>query len=142
MIPRLEKEVCSCCSKFINIGQSITECDKCNIIIHTKCFKTSKFILSNNAYYCKNCESLVHVKYNPFKSSTENYSQNKDTHSYNEELSDIFDSLNLASLILDNCCSIDTDDFNTLLTNKKLISPHSFLISMETRPILMNSWQT
>ena len=119
MVLRLQKEVCNCCSKSINIGQSITECEKCNVAIHTKCFKISKFTVFDNLYYCKSCESLSIRNYNPFKSLITVDSHSNDTHSYNEDLPDIFDIINIASQLLDNCCTIDTDDFNSLLKNTK-----------------------
>jgi len=62
------KENCSCCLKNINIGQAITECNKCSYAIHTKCYKNSKFSKINEHYYCSQSrQDSIELKYNPFK---------------------------------------------------------------------------
>jgi hypothetical protein len=67
MVNALTKELCSHCQKCINTSQSVTECEKCSCIIHTKCYKYSKFKKVNDNEYCEPCSKLIHAKYNPYK---------------------------------------------------------------------------
>ena len=68
MINNTVKETCDSCSKFINIGQAITECEKCMLVVHTKCFAKSSFKLLNDSYYCQIClRTTGEEQYNPFK---------------------------------------------------------------------------
>ena len=86
----LPKEVCECCSKFINIGQAITECVYCRKAIHTKCFKKTSFKVVNGKNYCTNCVQYVDTRYDPFLSLTS--SRGTDSmHFYDEELTDTAD---------------------------------------------------
>ena len=63
----LIKEVCSHCLGFINVGQPISECQKCTILVHTKCYKVSKFSKVNNKDYCVVCSCSIKTRYNPYK---------------------------------------------------------------------------
>ena len=63
----IAKEACSHCLKNVNIGQPISECEKCNCIIHTKCYKPAKFTKINDVNYCALCNGKVQVRYNPYK---------------------------------------------------------------------------
>jgi hypothetical protein len=63
----LKKEVCGGCQKYINIGQSITECGNCPAAIYTKCYPKSKYSLVNNNYLCLHCQLEIPSQYNPFK---------------------------------------------------------------------------
>ena len=75
MTRRLIKEVCRYCEKNINLGQVITECDKCKRIIHTKCFKKSAFQTINSKQYCSTCKSGIEVIYNQFESLCRSFSE-------------------------------------------------------------------
>ena len=112
----MKKEVCSCCFKYISLGQSITECEKCDTVIHTKCYKTSNFLITSNQTFCGGCVALKQSQYNPFLSILNNHSRDNDTHSYDQELPEVFDSLHTASHILEKCSSFCTSEFNSLLT--------------------------
>ena len=109
----LIKEICGSCNKSINKGQSITECGKCNLAIHTKCLKKfGKFKSINNKSYCENCFDSVPKIYNPFRnlngSSLNNSNQNdgNNDRNYENNLEDVFEELNEASNILEYCKSL------------------------------------
>ena len=109
MIDQLKKEACVCCSKNINIGQSMVECTKCSKVIHAKCLKKSKFYIINNVYYCESCSMNINHRYNPFKhdysniQSHNNNSDDYDDHFYNEDIYETIDCLSYASSIMENC---------------------------------------
>lgn len=65
------KDVCDPCSKYINIGQPLLECENCNIAIHTKCFKRAKFSCKNGLWMCSTCTDIVDERYCPFPSATD-----------------------------------------------------------------------
>ena len=107
---QLPKEQCMCCQKFIYFGQSILECELCSSIIHTKCFKLSKFNNIENLWHCELCAKKYVPRYNPFLSST-----NSDSEAfYNENPSDAIDLMQKMSSILVNCKSYDKNEFNEL----------------------------
>ena len=106
MIIPLKKEVCCCCFKYINIGQSVTECSDCNCVIHTKCFKSSKFAIINDSCYCQNCKAIIAIRYNPYNCVIESIIN--DDESY--DLTDF----NIKSTILENCTSYTVNDFNKI----------------------------
>ena len=118
----LIKEVCGFCAKNINIGQPVTECKKCNCIIHTNCFKKSKYQIVNNRSYCNNCKETIERIYNPFESlcrpnSSIEYS---DRH-YNAEIGDCFEELSAISQLLNNCTRSKTiSDFNNVLCSNDI----------------------
>ena len=121
----LTKEKCEHCQKFINKGQSITECKKCNIAIHTKCRKKSEFKIINDKHYCKNCcDSIVPI-YNPFRNLNgssqligENSSENSDRY-YNLNMEQVFSELSDASNILEQCkCLKSASELNRILELK------------------------
>ena len=66
MIMKLIKEVCEPCSKTINIGQPLLECEGCHVAIHTKCFKKAGFCPTNGLWVCKTCSTNMVPRYNPF----------------------------------------------------------------------------
>ena len=111
---KMQKEVCSCCNRFINLGQSVTECRLCPLIIHTKCFKNSSFVLKNELCYCQDCSVQIKPRYNPFKL---NITQTNHDNFYSHDLPDIVDSINKASQLLETCQNVDTKNFNSLLRN-------------------------
>ena len=106
----LAKENCEHCGKSINKGQSITECKKCNIAIHSKCCKKSNFKVVNDKYYCKNCcDSIVHV-YNPFRNLNGNsvVDDNSTDRHYDLEIEEVFHELSDASNVLEHCKYLKT----------------------------------
>ena len=125
----LIKEVCGQCSKNINIGQFTTECSTCQKILHTKCLKISDFGSCDGLLYCLSCLSLIAQHYNPFRTLNNTRRNNDSEKHYDIEISDIIESVNLASQILDNCKTIplstldplisdnDNVDFSTLFLN-------------------------
>ena len=113
----LMKEICDSCQKFINIGQCITECEKCLKIIHTSCFKKSKFLKGNGKYYCQACYPSIVLRYNPFKKIVEDAEDDSDK-SFNQNLFDISEELKEASEILENCGNYSASEVIPLLTKK------------------------
>ena len=101
-----QKEPCEYCGKPINFGHSITECFKCNVAIHTKCYKKSAFGIVNESTYCNTCAVAIKTVYNPFKTfiNTESTECNVDKF-YGVELSDIIDDVTKISNVLDRCKS-------------------------------------
>ena len=61
------KEKCRHCSNNINVGQSVIECESCNIIFHSKCLKVSETFDENVIWACESCKINIVQKYNPFK---------------------------------------------------------------------------
>ena len=61
------KEKCRHCSNNINVGQSVIECESCNIIFHSKCLKASETFDENVIWACDSCQNNILQKYNPFK---------------------------------------------------------------------------
>ena len=117
----LRKEVCGCCLKNINLGQAITECDQCNCIIHTNCFKKS-FKVINNKNYCNNCKDTIDRIYNPFESLCRSYSESDySDRPYNAEIGDCFEDLSAISQLLNNCmCYKTINDFNKSLSDENM----------------------
>ena len=114
---KMQKEVCNFCKKSINLGQSITECKTCPLVIHTKCFKKSSFLMKNGLCYCEECIISIQPQYNPFKP---NITYKDQENFYSHELPDIFDSLNKASHLLESCTNVDTNKFNSLLSKPNI----------------------
>ena len=121
MMRPLRKEVCGCCHKNISLGQSITECQKCNWVIHSRCYKKSSFKLVNNTPYCQNCCQLVKVIYNPFQNldgirQMDNLDTDGSDKSYNNDITEIIDDLSVISSLLNSCREIQSIvDLNKLL---------------------------
>ena len=112
----LQKEKCDSCLKFISLGQSITECNSCSTaVIHTNCYKKSKFKNINNNFYCLVCSNKVELRYNPFKdlevldSLTDNESENLDNFT---------GDLKEASSVLDKCIKINTKSLINLMSDQ------------------------
>ena len=110
MIGVITREACEQCKKNINKGQSITECKKCGIAIHTKCVKKSAFKRVNESWYCVTCSDTIDPIYNPFRNlNGPNYNNQLDNNEsdrfYDNNIEDILDDLTDASGILENCKS-------------------------------------
>ena len=122
MTRSLVKEVCGYCRKNINIGQVITECNRCTCIIHAKCFKKSSFQKINNNNYCSICKESIDVIYNPFESLSRSYSDNDhNDRYYNSEIGDCFEDISKISDILNNCSQYNTiNNFNNSIDQSRL----------------------
>ena len=107
MVGVILKETCGHCKKNINRGQSITECKKCGIAIHTKCVKKSTFNTVNSNWYCETCSFTIDNIYNPFRNingpDINNNIDNESDRFYNTNIEDVLDDLTDASDILENC---------------------------------------
>ena len=118
----LSKEVCGFCLKDIRIGQAITECNKCDKVIHTRCYIKSKFKIINLLSYCENCENSIDVRYNPYKlielSKDDDDDENSD---YDYD----FTEISKASYLLENCKAFSLENFNSM-------DPETFLNNMST----------
>ena len=117
----LRKENCGYCHKYINIGQSICECHKCNCVIHTKCYKMSTFDKINNNFFCENCKTEVVVRYNPYKISIE----------YDEENVSTVETLQKMSDTLENCKSYTVEDVNNLPSKNFVENISSFFLNLD-----------
>ena len=120
----ISKEVCGCCSKNINLGQSITECTRCDSIIHTKCYKKSSFGYINSKTYCLTCSDKVNVIYNPFENINKLRDPN-DCHEsdkfYEDDLSEIFQDFSTISNLLNICSALaSVPDLNRFVTADKI----------------------
>ncbi|NRB82036.1 MAG: hypothetical protein HRU38_25865, partial [Saccharospirillaceae bacterium] len=94
------------------MGQAILECNLCDAVIHTKCFKKSNFKFENNTTHCYDCYlNKVEPRYNPFK--TNSSQSNDEEKCYNADPIDFIDTIETISNILENCTSFNTmDQFN------------------------------
>ena len=102
------KEVCQPCSKTINIGHSILECEVCHTAIHTKCFKSSGFCSSNNLWVCQACSFKIVPRYNPFallnKGDSEKF--------YDAEAGGEEETVSYVSDIFDQCQNYKLSELN------------------------------
>ena len=117
MVGVIPKETCGHCKRNINRGQSITECKKCGIAIHTKCVKKSTFKTVNDNWYCETCCITIDHIYNPFRNlNGPDLNGNIDNESdrfYNANIEDVLDDLTDASNTLENCRSFKSiSEFN------------------------------
>jgi hypothetical protein len=117
----LKKEICEYCSKNINIGQFTTECNKCNKIIHTNCYKISQFNCVNGLYYCSTCHTSIIQKYNPFRSLGIHQDTDSDKH-YNIDITDIVSTANQASTILENCSTLTIAELQSQISKNTEIN--------------------
>ena len=109
MIGQNNKEKCSHCNKFINIGQPVIECTSCNIVIHGKCLRSSSFVALNGGNYCNLCCTAIEKRYNPFKSACALADEGDD-----DLPDDTYTELIKISSMLESCKSYDVANFNKL----------------------------
>ena len=124
--------MCGPCNKSINIGQSLLECENCNLAIHTKCYQSAKFSCINELWVCKNCSENQETRYNPFPSGRTTETSDK---FYNEDPNND-PILRAASNILDSCQTYTAAALRTKLKNviaqsspENLPTPKSFIQS-------------
>ena len=108
------KEVCLPCSKTINLGQSILECDVCHTAIHTKCFKSSGFCSANNIWVCQTCSFKITPRYNPFELMTKGDSDKF----YDDEAEGEEETISVISDILNRCQNYKTSEINHVLNRQ------------------------
>lgn len=121
MILNLPRESCGCCKKSIYFGQSVLECDNCNIIIHGKCYKNSNFVNKDSLWLCEVCNSAHEPRYNPFKPI---HVSNPDSEAfYDEDPCDYIDTFKIMSNLLDNCRSYSKKELNEI--NAKIKEPEN-----------------
>ena len=107
MIHKLEKEKCDSCTKSICLGQAIMECFKCTkLVIHTKCYKKSKFKNINSNFYCLECSYTIVARYNPYKELMDDNSL-EDDELNNANIGNYSEDLSGACRVLENCKSIN-----------------------------------
>ena len=85
MIMKIIKDVCEPCSRSINIGQPLLECENCNNAIHTKCFKSAKYSCKNGLWMCCECASSAEERYCPFPSDEESIDSDRFYDNRNQE---------------------------------------------------------
>ena len=105
----MAKEVCAACTKFVNIGQPILECEICFTAIHTKCHKTANYSPVNGRWCCQNCASIEPPRYNPFPTNMVNESSDKfydDEGAYDDAI------IQSISKVLDSCNCYSAKNFN------------------------------
>ncbi|KAL5255671.1 hypothetical protein ACHWQZ_G011039 [Mnemiopsis leidyi] len=110
---KMVKEVCEPCSRPINIGHSILECEVCSTAIHTKCYKSSGFCPTNNLWVCKSCSHKIIPRYNPFEILT-----NGDIEKfYDDEAGNEEDTVCIISDILNQCKNYKSAEIEQAVNN-------------------------
>ena len=115
MIMKLIKEVCEPCSRPINIGHPILECEACHTAIHTRCYKLAGFCPANNLWVCKTCSFKITPRYNPFE---ELISSDSDKF-YDNEYAGEEEAFIQISDTLNKCQSYKTCELNKVISASK-----------------------
>ena len=124
MTPLIKKEICSYCSKYINIGQSICECTKCDCVIHTKCYKSSNFDIINGSYFCDACKTDIVTRYNPYKFDNDmNVEDNEYTY--------VSETLHKLSNILESCKPYTVNDVNNIPSSNFTENISTFFLNVD-----------
>ena len=126
MIMKMIKEVCEPCSRTINIGQPLMECDACHIAIHTKCYKSAGFLMSSNQWLCRMCSLDVTPRYNPFEKMIGTQESEK---FYENDYAGEDETLQKISNVLNLCQSYTSQQLNKVIkqlqpTNNKNPTTH------------------
>ena len=132
MVSQLNKEKCDSCSKPICFGQSITECSKCTkIVIHTKCYKKSKFKSINGNFYCLECSGTVIPRYNPYKDLIDEFSSVEDElNRNNSNIGNYTEDLSEACRVLDNCKTINVSSLIGIM-KEELYNLNSYFYNID-----------
>ena len=109
----IPREYCGCCKKAIYFGQTILECDGCNVIIHGKCYKNSKFSNRDCLWLCESCKNTHEPRYNPFRSIYAATSGDNEAF-YDEDPADYIDTFQVMTNLLDKCSSYSKNEFNDM----------------------------
>ena len=107
----MRKEVCGPCTKYINIGQSILECEICFVPIHTKCYKKANFASKNGTWTCGTCANNILPRYNPFPCSAPSVDDDK---FYDDEGAFEDTVIQSISRVLDSCKPYTVQDLNKI----------------------------
>ena len=121
MTSHIKKEVCDPCKKFINIGQSLLECEMCFTAIHTKCYKNAGFSSIQGIWACHQCsKNNMPPRYNPYFSD-----QTDSDKFYDDE--GAFDNTVIPKIcqVLENCKTYTVGDLNTLITEQLNINENN-----------------
>ena len=133
---KLIKEVCEPCSKPINIGQPLLECEACRVAIHTKCFKKAGFCPSNGLWVCKICSMNFTPRYNPFS----DLMCDENDKFYDDEGTCDQEVIQQISKVLDLCQGYSTTELNTAVKDfPKTTSFSSFFINLDGNKTNFNS---
>ena len=114
----LNREICGICSKQIFIGQPVIVCRQCDSIFHGRCGK--KFNVTRQCQgnsYCIMCITRYEIRYNPFRNLFENDNSDK---FYETEPTDLIESIEQQSKILDNCSMYDSHSFNKMVRDTNI----------------------
>ena len=104
-----KKEVCSVCTKYIIIGNSVSVCGHCDLIFHAKCAKRAKFKLFHYKQYCLSCITTNDIiRYNTFHDLLEN----QDYRFFENEPTEYIQSIQELPETLENCKSYSKSQFN------------------------------
>ena len=121
MISHIKKEVCDPCKKFINIGQSLLECEMCFTAIHTKCYKNAGFSSIQGIWACHQCsKNNMPPRYNPY------FSDKTDSDKFYDD-EGAFDNTVIPKIcqVLENCKTYTVGDLNTLITKQLNINENN-----------------
>ena len=110
------------CSKSINIGQPILECELCHIAIHTKCYKSAAFSFCNNLWACRTCSTDITPRYNPFEKMIGKVDSDK---FYENDQAGEDQTLQAISNVLNQCQSYTTKELNQAIKQFQPSSPGS-----------------
>ena len=131
MVPQLKKEKCDSCLKSISLGQSITECTNCTkIVIHTKCFKKSKFKNINGKFFCPECSGAIAIRYNPFKELMhDTLCDNEELHQVqNSNIGNYSDDLTEANRVLENCTNLSVSSLKCIISEEHNLNSYFYNI--------------
>ena len=131
MVPQLKKEKCDSCLKSISLGQSITECTNCTkIVIHTKCFKKSKFKNINGKFFCPECSGAIVIRYNPFKELMhDTLCDNEELHQVqNSNIGNYSDDLTEANRVLENCTNLSVSSLKCIISEEHNLNSYFYNI--------------
>jgi len=98
----------------MNIGQKICVCSVCNVIVHGKCFKSSRFTHNDDKFYCPKCSNtcvVTELKYNPFSGMVSKSDSDK---FYDSEPVDYDPFIAEISSILDRCSSYSCESIKNV----------------------------
>ena len=112
-----DREVCEFCSKSILIGQTTILCKHCDSIFHARCITPENFEQYRGNSYCRSCILKNEIRrYNPFFSMFDDVNPDK---FYDDESSELVESVEQQSRILENCKDYNCKKFNDLMNNDR-----------------------
>ena len=122
------REVCGTCEKQIYIGQPIIICEICDAIFHKNCANTKNFKSFREKMYCYTCIQKHDVfRYNPFLDIVNDNDAENLTNEYDDN-SDVIETSQKISEILENCKKYEKDEFHNMLNDTNFDSRTHFSI--------------